>query len=159
SELVADYAFSFRATADGALAMEWATDSLAQITGYSKNEINARGWQSVFHPEDLPISLEQLRQLQAGQTSVAGLRIVCKNGAVLWVRSYARSTFDEQGRLLRIYGAMQDVTERKHTEAELRQSEERFKLAVSGAPLTLFEQDLDLRYRWLYPNRVEFPEG
>jgi PAS domain S-box-containing protein len=159
SELVADYAYSFRATADGALVMEWATDSFAHVTGYSKDEINARGWQSIIHPDDLAISLEQLRQLQAGQNSISELRIIRKDGVVRWVRNYARATFDQQGRLLRIYGAAQDITERKQTEAELRQSEERFKLAVSGAPLTLFEQDLQLRYRWLYPNRVEFPEG
>jgi PAS domain S-box-containing protein len=159
SELVADYAFSFRATADGSLVMEWATDTFAQITGYSVDEINARGWQSLIHADDLLISLEQLAQLQAGQNSISELRLVRRDGAVRWVRSYARSTFDEQGRLLRIYGAAQDITERKQTEAELRQSEERFKLAVSGAPLTLFEQDLDLRYRWLYPQRVEFAES
>ena len=42
SELVADYAFSCGVTLDGALPIEWATDSLARVTGYTKDEINRR---------------------------------------------------------------------------------------------------------------------
>ncbi|MFL6214915.1 MAG: PAS domain S-box protein [Blastocatellia bacterium] len=158
SELVADYAFSFRATPDGSVVIEWATGSLAQVTGYSKEEINARGWQHIIHPDDVPLAFQQLGQLRAGQTAVSDMRIIRKDGEVRWIRSYARATFDDRAGFLRVHGAAQDITERRQTESELRQSEERFKLAVSGAPLTLFEQDLDLRYRWLYPNRVEFPE-
>src|SRR5512132_199142 len=127
SELVADYAFSFRATTDGSLVMEWATDSFTQITGYSIDEINAQGWQRLIHTDDLSLALDQFRQMHAGQTSVSDIRIISKSGAERWVRSYARSTFDEQGRLLRVYGAVQDITGHKQTEAELRQSEERFK--------------------------------
>jgi PAS domain S-box-containing protein len=157
SELVADFAYTCCVAADGSLAVEWATDSFAEVIGFSSAEINQRGWQGLIHPDDLPLIHEQFTRLRAGESSVAELRILVKSGETRWVRNYARPVLDEQRRLVRIHGAAQDITRRKQTDDELRQNEERFKLAVSGAPLTLFEQDLDLKYRWLYPNRVEFP--
>jgi PAS domain S-box-containing protein len=49
------------------------------------------------------------------------------------------------------------TTARLRAEAALRESEERFRLTTSSKALTLFEQDLDLKYLWVYPNRPEFP--
>jgi PAS domain S-box-containing protein len=45
---------------------------------------------------------------------------------------------------------------RQATAEELRIANERFKLASHGETLTLFEQDRDLRYRWLYPLREQY---
>ena len=110
SELVADYAFSCGVTLDGALPIEWATDSLARVTGYTKDEINRRGWQALIHPDDLPTGQRELDRLRAGQTSVSELRIIRKDGDVRWVRSYSRPVLDARGYLVRIHGAAQDIT-------------------------------------------------
>jgi PAS domain S-box-containing protein len=45
--------------------------------------------------------------------------------------------------------------ERKRTEEALRQSEERFRIALSCSPIKIFNQDRDLRYTWVY----NLPEG
>jgi signal transduction histidine kinase/integral membrane sensor domain MASE1/CheY-like chemotaxis protein len=46
---------------------------------------------------------------------------------------------------------------RKRVESAIRQSEARFRtLAASSSALTLYEQDRELRYRWLYPQHPEF---
>ncbi len=50
--------------------------------------------------------------------------------------------------------------ERKRVEDALRQSEERFRVALKESPIAVFSQDRDLRYTWLYnfhslmPNEV-----
>jgi signal transduction histidine kinase/integral membrane sensor domain MASE1/ActR/RegA family two-component response regulator len=47
---------------------------------------------------------------------------------------------------------------RKRTEMASRVSEERFRsLAASTSALTLYEQDRDLRYLWVFPQHPEFP--
>jgi len=46
-------------------------------------------------------------------------------------------------------------TERKLAEA-LRQSEQRFRLALTNSPVSVFEQDLDLRYTWIHNPKLGF---
>jgi PAS domain S-box-containing protein len=48
-----------------------------------------------------------------------------------------------------------DITDRKKVEESLRQSEERFRLATFSEAITLYEQDSQLRYTWLYPPHPE----
>jgi signal transduction histidine kinase len=49
-----------------------------------------------------------------------------------------------------------DLTERLALEARLRQSEERFRLALAAAPVVVFEHDRDLRYIWVNNPLDEF---
>ena len=42
-----------------------------------------------------------------------------------------------------------DITDRKRIEMALRQSEERFRVALKNAPVRVFNQDLDLRFTWI----------
>lgn len=66
-----------------------------------------------------------------GETTVIETRIVTKGGEVLWVRNYARGPIWDaaHSRVIAIYGAAQDITERKRTEEALRISEEKFAKA------------------------------
>src|ERR1017187_1726880 len=47
--------------------------------------------------------------------------------------------------------------ERKHTEEALRQSEERFRVALKHSPIAVYNLDRDLRYTWMYNPRLPRP--
>ena len=75
---------------------------------------------SLVHPEDRPIALARVQRLLAGTRDASEFRIVTKGGEVRWIRESGRPEFDESTGLLRVFGAAQDVTERKLAEEEAR---------------------------------------
>ena len=63
----------------------------------------------------------------------------------------------ENGKLVCSWGIQRDVTEqvkaeegRKRAEQLLVESEERFRVALKDSPITVFNQDRELRYTWIY---------
>lgn len=72
-------------------------------------------------------------------------RIVRADGAVRWVHSRAHFFDDEGGlgRPTRALGVTIDITDRKHTEAQLRETVTRLQLASSGSGVGIFEHNVD----------------
>jgi PAS domain S-box-containing protein len=50
----------------------------------------------------------------------------------------------------RILRLQADLVRERHTEEDLRQSEERFWVALHNSPVIVFNQDRDLRYTWVH---------
>ena len=51
-----------------------------------------------------------------------------------------------------------DITEQRKTEEALKESEERFRIALKNAPVSVAAQDCDLRYIWAYNQRTARPD-
>lgn len=51
---------------------------------------------------------------------------------------------------------IKDIRDRKQAELALSQATERLNLALKGAPITLFTQDRELRYTWIYNATLNF---
>ena len=49
-----------------------------------------------------------------------------------------------------VVAVSRDISERKKAEEALRQNEERFRVALKDSPITVFSQDRELRYTWIY---------
>ncbi len=121
SEMMADYAYAFGVMEDGSLKREWVAGGLERITGFTPEETEARGgWQALIYPPDMPIALRRAERLMSGRQDTSEFRIVRKDGGVRWLRDHALPVWDEdRKRVVRIYGAAQDITEQKQHEREL----------------------------------------
>jgi PAS domain S-box-containing protein len=121
SEMTSDAIYSYRATPDGDFALEWATDTLTRLTGYTPDELSPPGaWRATM--AGLPEALELLRaRLTDHETDVTEIPFRTKSGEIRWVRNYSRIQRDsEHHRIVRILSAAQDITDRKRAEEALQ---------------------------------------
>ena len=154
SELTSDYSYSFRVEKDGTLINEWVTGALSRVTGYSKIELEALGgWEYLIHPDDLGLAQNQLRALLSNQEKTVEYRIKNKVGQVRWMLDYARPVLDKtEKRVVRIEGAVKDITERKQSEEDLRVSHERFLTVLDSIDATVYVADMET-YEVLFMNK------
>jgi PAS domain S-box-containing protein len=65
------------------------------------------------------------------------------DGTVIWVSDTARVVKDEQGQVLYYEGSLEDITERKEFEEELRRQKEYFEALFVNSPTAALTADLD----------------
>ena len=124
SEVTTDYAYTLSAGPCSALRCEWTTEAFPRITGFTADEINARGWISLYHADDRQAVEKHLQTLLSGKPDVAELRTVTKGGEVRWVRVFGQPVRDgDEPAVVRIYGAAQDITTNRNLEQQLLQAQ------------------------------------
>jgi PAS domain S-box-containing protein len=128
SELISDYAYSMRVEQDGTLTQEWQAGNLSALTGYPDGALEPLDlWQKLIHPNDWPVISARMSAFFEGRPIVSEYRIFTANGNMRWLRDYGQPMCDEAGRLVRVFGALQDITEKKTAEDLLRHSEKEYR--------------------------------
>ena len=98
-------------------------------------------------PEEIPLQ-EAAATGQAVRDKELEIRF--PDGSSIFEYGHAVPLFDESGNVRGSIGAYLDITDRKVMEQRLRTANERFRVALRNTPITVFNQDLDLRYKWIY---------
>ncbi|MBA3472499.1 MAG: PAS domain S-box protein, partial [Rubrobacter sp.] len=108
---------------------------LCEITGYEPEELLARTFTEITHPEDQDREYESFIRMVRGETDEyeTEKRYVRKDGAVVWVRVNATAIRDHEGRPLRTVATIEDITERKRAEEELKKREELYRLIADNS--------------------------
>jgi PAS domain S-box-containing protein len=87
-------------------------------------------FEELVHPEDWESTTQaRMNALCEGQPYDVEYRVIRPTGEVRLVHSRGHVTRDESGRPCRMFGTVQDVTERKRAEENLRVSERRYREA------------------------------
>jgi PAS domain S-box-containing protein len=117
--------------------LRW-SDEIYRILGAQPKAFEATldAFLAYVHPED------QSRVREAALATIHGQqpfhiehRIVRPDGSERLVEEQGEVLRDQRGRALRMIGTVLDITDRKRIEAALRESEERFRLAIDNAPI------------------------
>jgi PAS domain S-box-containing protein len=117
-----------------------------ELWGRSRESMyrSPRSWMKAIVAQDRPAVRAAVEAGIAGKLPVhfPPYRVKRPDGTVHWVEARAWPVRDEAGRVYRIAGIIDDITERKRAEEALRASEQRLALATSGARIGMFEWDV-----------------
>jgi PAS domain S-box-containing protein len=116
-----------------------------EMLGYTEEEIGdtMKEWESRLHPEDRNRAFATLQEYLSGKRAAFILehRLRHKDGAYRWILSRGAAVRDETGKALRLAGSHVDVTERRHAEQALRESESKLRVFITNVPAILFSID------------------
>ena len=123
SSVISDYTFSNVQNNKGEIVLNWVAGAFEKISGYTFEEFNARGgWVSTVHPDDMEQDAHDMEMLRHNHQVISEIRTIHKDGTIRWVKSYAHPVWNEEKNgLVGIYGAVQDITDRKRIESEREQ--------------------------------------
>ncbi|MDR3581203.1 MAG: PAS domain S-box protein [Oryzomonas sp.] len=110
-----------------------------ELAGYSPDDtiFDSRFFKTIIHPEDSEQVFTTIREHLQGarDISVIEYRMISRDGMVRWMEGRGKIVaYDDQGKATRMVGTIIDITERKKTEALLKESEERFRSIVEKSP-------------------------
>jgi PAS domain S-box-containing protein len=132
----------YRTTPDGRILM--ANPALVRMLGHetfkdlSQHNLEQEG----FEPE---YPRNEFRQRIETHGEVNGLESAWKrrDGKIIFVRESAKAICDENGNVRYYEGTVEDITERKRSEEELRQSEEKYRGLFENAEVGMYRSRLD----------------
>ena len=93
-----------------------------EMAGMSPADALGKGWLAALHPEDREAVASNWQRMVASEgTWGHEYRFRTRAGRVTWVYGLASPQRDSAGQIVKYIGSNLDITERKHTEAELDQ--------------------------------------
>jgi PAS domain S-box-containing protein len=115
-----------------------------KIWGYTRQSLYEKplSWMDAVHPDDRDRVNQMMAQYLAGEPTDTEYRILRPDGKVRWVWCRTFAIRDQQGNISYFAGMSEDITERKHTEESLRESEARLSLALESAHMGIWDWNL-----------------
>jgi len=100
-----------------------------------------RAWLDAIHPADREQVIQSSRVRSTLGTYDEIYRIIRPDGSVIWIRDRAFPIKDEKGKVYRITGIAEDITDRKRAEEALRSSREFSENLIQTANVMILSLD------------------
>lgn len=105
------------------------------MLGYRESELLQMNFQQLTHPDDLQRDLAEIRRLLDGVSNTYRIekRYLHKQGRIVDTQLDVALMRDERGRPLQFISQIQDITEQRRAERELRSHRQRLSLLIESA--------------------------
>lgn len=123
--------------------------SFSNIVGYSNEEISGKSYQSITHPDDMFVDVNQIQQILRRELPSYSIekRYIRKDGSNVWVAlSASVLLFGVDETPLSLIAIVEDISDRKRLEEDLRASESRFRGIFENAAVGIAQCSLDGKY-------------
>src|SRR5919112_766393 len=124
---------------------------LCEILGHSREELLEKTFQDVTHPDDLATTVEQDRRLLAGAIGSFSMekRYIKKDGSTVWGNLTVSLAREASGEPVYFIAVIEDITERKRAEEELKGSHRRIEDILESITDESFAVDREWRYTYI----------
>ena len=134
------YALVTRATSDGIYDWDvtndklFVSETLTRLFGFGTQKTTSLSWAEQIHEDDLPGYLDQVRGHFKGETEAIDCeyRVRIMDGGCRWVHDHGVGKRNEAGRVIRLVGAVSDITDIRAQQAEIERAQRRFEDAIEA---------------------------
>ena len=125
-----------------------------RIVGYSETELAGRNFIDFLHKSDVSRALQLVEALKSRGTTqyLFEHRAIHKDGTIIWVKTAFSPVIKEDGsnQLVNIVGIVEDISEQKHAEAEMKELNDRLQHNIEMERLKLAQELHDNPMQTLY---------
>ena len=138
-------------------SVEFFDEKIQQLTGFDVDKINSKQitMLDLIVGEDIEHARRSFIQaLKTDKSYVREFRIRSKTGDIHWMQERGQIICDDDGRIEYVSGVFFDITDRKHAEEVLRQSETRLKAVFEANPDPVVVYDTNGHPQYLNPEFI-----
>ena len=131
------------------------SDELLRILHLSRAEATQDAFMRVIHPEDREIVMARLQSgIEQRESYELEHRLLLQDGSVRWVYTVVEPSITAAGKIDKLYGTTQDITERKEVEVALRNQKNEFQAifdSVNDAVIVFDQRGLVQHHNHICP--------
>lgn len=115
-----------------------ANAALCEITGYSRDQLLAKSFQEITHPDDVDADVEQAISLASGEINSYSMdkRYIRSDGRTIWVQLHASMIREEEGEPVHFIAQVIDIDKQRKAEEAAANAIQRLAYRSTHDPLT-----------------------
>ena len=147
-------------TRDMNLRLTYVSPSIMDQQGYTVEEAMVRTPEETWNPDSLELvgkvlteelEVEKQEKKNLSRSLTLEVEVKCKDGSTIWTEAKMSFLRDQKGHPTGIIGVTRDISERKHVEEALRESEEKYRTVLEANPDPVVVYDIEGKVTYFNP--------